>query len=451
MNVTDELLAKFKNAPTSLSPQELNAILRYVQHKNGVSQDVVGVEDELPLPDLGEPRSFAQLPKPPPESENPRAIFKNGYGRKGHFDLFISISGAGKSVGAIQQAYAWAKGEAGAFGIIPVRPLCIAYIGNEDDDEELYEFRMNMRKGYTKLGWTEKDTQKAEDMIIDESRFFTGLKGKRFIAQLKRLLKARGYDIVIVNPIFSYFGVSLTNNDELNAFLRWDLEPVLKDPDYGCLMLGIHHSTKPNQNSQVGSGWSGDAAAEYVGAGGATLVNFARAILVLLPAVLPKNEKGIPADTYYRLIGAKRGKRLSWKLPSGKPTRERIVAHSEDLIFWRTATESEFSKKSGRQIDPQEAANDAKMLAEKLKKRPMIKSDIRDVAKGKDGQKGLFGVERGERACKFLFENLRQFGLCEMDVHRNHAKMIGASEQLEAARAGYLAGEYQKPTPEELT
>ena len=447
MSVTDKLLAKFENAPTSLSQEELSVILRFVQYKNGVPQGAVGGEDELPLPDICEPRTFAQLSEPPPESENPRAIFKNGYGRKGHLALFTSISGSGKSVGIVQQLYAWGKGEAGVFGIEPVRPLRIAYIGSEDDDEELYEFRTNMRKGYSKHGWTEKDIREAEDRIIDESRSFSGLRGKRFTIQLKRLLKSRGYDVVVVNPIFSYFGVNLTNNDELNAFLRWDLEPVLKDPDHGCLMLGVHHSTKPNQNSQDGSGWSGDAAAEYIGAGGATLVNFARAILVMLP----KKGKDIPADTYYRLIGAKRGKRLNWKLPSGKPSRERIVAHSEDLIFWRTSTESEFPQKSGCKIDPQEAAKDAKTLAQILKKRPMIKSDIREIAKGKHGQKGLVGGERGERACKYLIENLGQFGLCEIDVHRNHAKMIGASELLEAARNGYLAGEYKKPTPEELT
>ena len=65
---------------------------------------------------------LGQFPDPKPEKENPAALFRRGWLRKGGGAFVVAPSGVGKSVFTIQAAICWALGKP-AFGVEPVRPL----------------------------------------------------------------------------------------------------------------------------------------------------------------------------------------------------------------------------------------------------------------------------------------------------------------------------------------
>ena len=430
-----------------LTPEERTSLRNYIARTSNAIRSVAESGSDTSLPELASPHTFAEISAPPPEDRNPHAIFANSFARKGHLMLLVSISGAGKSTGAIQQSFAWAKGEAGVFGITPIRPLRIAYIGCEDDNEELYELRKNMRIGYLAQGWTNDDINHAENSIVDESDSFVGLRGTRFARQLANLLKTRRYDLVILNPLLAYFGINLSKNEDLSKFLREELDPVLKDQENGCLLVGIHHTTKPPEYKSRNDGWGTDAMAAYVGAGGAELVNYARAVLVLVPHE-SRQKEGV-----YKLVGAKRGQRLGWKSTDGSCTKTRIVAHSTNCIFWRQPTASELATAESS-INPDEAKKDASILAKLPMKQPVLKSNVRDFAKGwKDKttgkwHEGIFDNARGERAVAYLFLHLKEFNLVEQQIGKCNATLIGHISQIESAKFAYLNNEYIKPCPE---
>ena len=274
-------------------------------------------------------RPLSDYPDPVPEENNPRALICNGWLRKGGGAFIVSVSGAGKSVLSIQLAMAWTLGKA-CFGIKPVRPLRIAIIQAEDDDDEVGWFKVNMRKGWKSQGWTDTEIKQAEDNLRFEN--FLGKAGDAFVEALKALQQKRRYDLYIINPLFSYFGADLSKNSDDTHFFREMLDPVIKNPDYGCGIIFIHHANKPPKETDR-KGWGTDAFAQYIGAGGTDVAGWARAQLVLTPL---GNAYG-----FFKLVGAKRAGALKWKDAEGNTTKERLLAYSKDIVFWREPSPDE--------------------------------------------------------------------------------------------------------------
>lgn len=273
--------------------------------------------------------TLAQIEKPKPEEENPAALFRNGYLRKGGAMMLVATSGVGKSVFSIQACLHWAAGLE-AFGIEPVRPLRIAIFQTEDDPEELYDFRENIITGMVAAGVShkEKATEAAENVIIVDC---VGAVGDEFTARLDHFLTQNAdIDLVVVNPLQGVFGGDLSKNSELSAFLRAGIDPVIKPARAG--MLVIHHTNKP-PSSKDRNGWGSDAFAAYVGAGGAELTNWVRAALSLMPC---DHAPGV-----FRLTAAKRGQKLAWRDDADLPVLHRFIAHSDGHIYWRDADYSE--------------------------------------------------------------------------------------------------------------
>lgn len=405
MHVTDELLHREENDPESINKDEWKSLALYRKKKEPSGSTY---NEANPLPELSKPQPLSDLVISETEDENPRVIFRNGYGRKGHFHLLVSITGVGKSTLIFQQIYAWSKGEPGILGIEPVRPLKIAYIGNEDDREELSDFITNMRKGYTGLGWDDQKIKSAESSIFDVSKSFIGLSGTRFTRQLRRLQHEHHYDLIIVNPLQSYAGINLSQNDEVTRFFRTELDPVLKDSETECMIIAVHHTLKPNSTSnQTGGRLEANA---YLGAGGAELANYARSVLALLPI---KNSTA-SSSSHYWIECTKRNERLAWKKDSGEATNRLMIAHSKDLIFWRNPDTDEqnsilaklptSSKANGH---AEVSDDDIDTLLSKLKAKPMTRTELRDFARSR------LGRTQGECAVKLLLDNLAQYGVQE--------------------------------------
>ena len=276
-------------------------------------------------------RALADFPDPVPENENPRALFKGGWLRKGGGALFVGMSGVGKSVAATQFAACFAIGRPW-LGITPLRPLQISVYQWEDDEDEVVEFREHLRRGFASAEWTNKAIDEAFSKITYHD--VTGLTGDKFFAFLAYAQKRYKADLIVLMPLQSFANCDISKNENLSTLLRDKLDPILKNPLAPCACIIVHHTNKIPSNGRERHEWIRESSAAYAGAGGAELTNWARAILTLGPQ---ESTTG-----YFDLIAAKRGERLGWKDAGGNPTLVKHVAHS-DVMFWREVSPEELA------------------------------------------------------------------------------------------------------------
>jgi hypothetical protein len=370
-------------------------------------------------------RSLADLAPPLPEKDDPAALFHNGWLRKGGGAFLVSTSGTGKSVWTVQASLLWAQGLP-AFGIEPVRPLKIGIVQAEDDDEEMVKFRNNITDGLVEQAGL--DLGQVEAAARSGVYLFNpvGKVGVAFIEYLGKILEIYPeLDLLIVNPLQSYFGGDISRNADVSGFLRGGLDPLIKPDKVGVLF--VHHTNKP-PNAKERTGWGTDAFAAYIGAGGAEIVNWARAMLALMPC---ENDSRL-----FRLTAAKRGQRLGWKDAGGEPTNVRFIAHSENRIFWRDATPEEeraAQASTGGKKTPSDPKADAEQLANRLREQASPLSDARALA----GQ--LFPRARGRVAFDLLKATPAAFQLSLVQAKHKGCMFIGAKGQAEAAADEYDA------------
>lgn len=268
--------------------------------------------------------TLADVPEPPSEDTNPRALFRRGYLRKGGGIIAASVAGAGKSTFSIQCALHWVMGLT-CFGIEPVRPLKVSIIQAEDDIEELAMFRGSMKKGLSAEGFTPDQIDESLRRLHIRSEFI-GKTGEVFAEALRTMQLKDKYDLVIVNPLNSYFDGDISLNRDATEFFRKMIDPIIKDPKTECGIMFIHHMGKPSKGKDAAT-WGKGAYAQYSIQGAAELNNWARAVLVMIPF---EN-----APDFWTLTAAKRHKPLSWKDAEGKDTKDKVIAYSHDFVYWR--------------------------------------------------------------------------------------------------------------------
>ena len=398
---------------TALSPAELGAL---IQHEGGALASLASYVRE------SDTMSLSDVPDAIPEEENPNALFANGWLRKGHAAVLVSVSGSGKSVLSMQLALAWAAGEE-IFGIRPVRPLRIGIVQTEDDIEELADFRQSMRRGFVEqLGWPPEKINAAERQI--EFCNMRGLTGSAFATRMGVLQAERRFDLIIMNPLQAFTDFDISTNSDLSRFLRGDLNGMMKAYEWHhpakCGLLIIHHTNKAPSGPER-RGWGTDAYAEYVGAGGAELTNWMRAMLTLMPCVQPG---------FYYLTAAKRGGRLKWRDAADNPTNKRVIAYTQGYMFWREPEPDEIAALPGmgaaKKSEPKAAPDvkaDAKELAEELKANACTLTEARKLART------LFVTKRqGEKAYDEIVANLPLYGIVLMPTGRSTERLIGSSE-----------------------
>ena len=418
---------------TTLSPEEANkrtTTLRQMERTRAEEtcdssvasfENIVAEEANIePQPS----KTLADFKDPPPEKDNPNALFVNGYLRKGGGLFFVSSAGNGKSTCTIQMAHLWAMGKP-CFGIAPVRPLSIAIIQAEDDEEEIAKFRNEISAGLVEAGaMTELETHAAWKRIHFPD--FTGKTGLEFCNALSKFLRMHpDVDLVILNPLQSYLGADLNRNADLSEFFRTWLDPIIKQST-PVGMLIVHHTNKP-PNAKERKGWGVDEFSAYVGAGGAELVNWARAVLALMPC------EGLPG--VFRLVAGKRGGRLDWGTIGG--VRQRLIAHSEKRIYWREATSEEYAKAGTEQAGAKGVVKtpeqDAEELARALRRQPLQASAARARIKESCGKR------RGDAAFEYLKGHLEEFNLVAIDCRFKGAVFYGEKVAAEAAACEFDA------------
>jgi predicted transcriptional regulator len=181
-------------------------------------------------------------------------------------------------------------------------------------------------KGCTDL--TEQEQKLALDQV--QVSTMSDRTGKDFAKALDGYLTDGEFDIVIVDPAFSYLGGDASSQKDVGPFLRNLITPLIQKHEVG--MVICHHSNKPLRGKEK-NGWAaGDFA--YLGAGSAEWANVARGVLAV---------RSVDSDKVFQLIAAKRGRRLGWKDDSGEATTSKYIAHYGEpgVICWRDATPEE--------------------------------------------------------------------------------------------------------------
>lgn len=252
----------------------------------------------------------------------------------------IGPSGIGKSTLTTEFAIGWALGLP-VYGITPARPLRSLIIQAENDFFDLAEMVQGVIKAHDLEPAFDADGRvelvnknvlfKTEDTCV----------GAKFIDRLHRLIERERPDVVWVDPLLSFAGIDVLKQDQVSQFLREGINPVLKAT--GAVMIGIHHTGKLRNSKKEMENWSALDFA-YAGLGSSELVNWARAVMTLVPI----------EDGLYRLELAKRGSRAGATHPDGTDARSSLfLKHtSKGGIRWEqvevpSAPEPDNYKKGG--------------------------------------------------------------------------------------------------------
>ena len=285
-------------------------------------------------------RTLDQFETPGPDSEDPDCLFQNRWLRRGMCGAIVSTSGVGKSSFSMQAATVWAGGQE-CLGVRPLRPLKIGIFQSEDDEYDVANFRDRIRIGLAaELDWTPEQIQAAESRVTFCA--LDGSTGARFVEHLRRKQTQHHFDLIIVNPLFAFFGGDMNDGNAMTAFLRHGIDPLIKAGETKCGCIIIHHTGKPNKDALN----QGEIFKAYLGSGSGEFTNYIRSALVLTPW----NGGKLPG--VFDLIAAKHGDKLAWRDPDGKPTTKKTVCYANRLpeyadkgmIFWVEPDEVQFAE-----------------------------------------------------------------------------------------------------------
>jgi hypothetical protein len=284
--------------------------------------------DKLTQEPCPEPKSLIAFSKRAIESQS--NLLGNRWLSRQCGALVISPSGHGKSSFSIQASFLWSCGER-AFAFKPAEPLRIFIVQAEDDDNDMTEMAGMLNRLSLcdeQLALIEKNT--ACLWVNDRT-------GPEFISLLDKVLSGFQPDVLLVNPVSAFVGDDLKNEKVVHQFFRVWLTPLLKK--YDCGFLGIHHSPKTNFQSTENYNWFDWM---YLAAGHATLTNWARGVLVIVPSTTPGT---------YRFIAAKRFEKTGWQ------EREYWFSHSIEngaMLWVPSSAEQITSGKKGRDSEPED-------------------------------------------------------------------------------------------------
>lgn len=258
-------------------------------------------------------------------SDDKDSILGKRYLCRGGSCVIVGSTSAGKSSLGLQKAALWAVG-ASFFGLRPARPLRSLFIQAENDLGDMAEMVQGILLG-TGLFVPGNDDhnrelgrQLRENLIIKRDQTHTGSNFGPFV---RSLIEIHQPDLVWVDPMLSFFGDDVNNQQAMTRFLRGDLNPISEQT--GIIWMLLHHTGKPDKNAKDNQkNWTSRDFA-YLGIGSSELSNWARAIITMSNA----------GEDEFRVVFAKRGWRSGVTDESGNPTTDLYLAHSGDMICWK--------------------------------------------------------------------------------------------------------------------
>lgn len=241
-------------------------------------------------------------------TKDPDNLIGNRWITRGSSMIISGGTGIGKSSLMMQIIIRWALGK-DFFGIAPVRPLRIGIIQAENDKGDLAEsFRgvvQGLNIGVSNIGMLQENLHFRTETVRT---------GDQFLAYARRFITRSKLDVIIGDPLFSYFGGDLSDQGEVSVFLRNKLQPILHQTKVAWIWM--HHISKAQRKD--GEPLTTMELA-HSGFGSSELANWAREIAVLA-------EVGQSKPRRFQLAFCKRGSRL--------PANTLNLQHAPSGIVW---------------------------------------------------------------------------------------------------------------------
>jgi len=256
---------------------------------------------------------------------DPDIVLGNRWLCRGGSLLIVGQSGTGKSSLMMQAAVSWAVHRP-FFGIESKRPLRIVILQAENDKGDVAEAFQDCVHGMN-LDQAQRNLLESNLAIYRD----TTSVGPAFPAVLKDIITAHAADIVFVDPLLSFAGIDVSDQEQASRFLRHDLAPILLDT--GAVLVAMHHTGKPKSAADKEGQTTADLA--YAGLGSSEFTNYFREV-----AVLFRCQGDQPV---YKFGLTKRRGRAGLKDTNGDFAGEIIIRHarSPGVIRWEYAAEGE--------------------------------------------------------------------------------------------------------------
>jgi len=244
-------------------------------------------------------------------ANDPDNLIGNRWITRGSSMIISGGTGIGKSSLMMQIIIRWCLG-LDFFGITPVKPLKIGVIQAENDKGDLAEsFR-----GVTHRRLSIEQMNQLHRHL--EFRTETVRTGEAFLAYARRFIHKSKLDLIVADPLFSYFGGDLSDQSEVSVFLRNKLQPILHETKVAWIWM--HHVAKP-QRKESGAEPLTTMELAHSGFGSSELANWAREIAVI-------HEVGQFKPRRFQIAFCKRGGRTGLDSPILN------LQHSSSGIQW---------------------------------------------------------------------------------------------------------------------
>jgi hypothetical protein len=251
-------------------------------------------------------------------------------------------TGMGKSSFILQAAMTWSLGR-DFFGIKPKRALKIILIQAENDAGGIAEPFQDIIAYVLKPEPDEMAVLK-RNLIIGRQSAKAG--AERFATYVRAIIMRYQPDIVIVDPLVSYFGSAIYDQEAASLFFRNNLQPIQNDT--GVIFAFVHHVGKPPRANEQRQG-----PAHYLGLGSSDIMNWAREMVTMTHC----------GDGVYKVEFGKRADRAGVVNFAGEQVNEIFVKRAaRGMRYWSLAENIN-------------SAQDAKDASEK-KKREKIQAFI---------------------------------------------------------------------------
>jgi len=234
--------------------------------------------------------------------------------------LMVGPTGVGKSVLMMQAHFRWAVGLP-FLGIEPARPLSSIIYNAENDHEDLQEMVHSCLSMTDFTPDNKAQALKNVRVVCDRT-----MSGQKFLEDLGHRVQAHAPDLVNIDPLLHYGGMDAIKQQDVSAFLRQGLTPIIEDR---CGLVLVAHTAKPKREDKPAPVHE----AAYSGFGSVEWANWCRGVLVLEPV----------DGKVFRLVAGKRGARLRWKNEQGEPVFHRDIkwTKQEGKLLWEPASEEE--------------------------------------------------------------------------------------------------------------